>query len=227
MNKGQLIEEVAAQLGATRAAAERATMAVIRLLFRVSGGIRVEGLEHVPAAGPVIFAPNHGSYADPPALGAVLPRRCWYMAKELILGIPVFGAWCRSLLAYPVRVGGAVDREAVRLTEALLAAGEAVCIFPEGRVGEGRLQEMQPGVALIALRTGTPIVPVGLIGVHRMFPPPWSLPRFLRGGVTVRFGPPIQPAAAAGGGRRGQVEALSGRLRDALAALLSEPPAAG
>ncbi|HEX2998811.1 MAG TPA: lysophospholipid acyltransferase family protein, partial [Armatimonadota bacterium] len=126
-------------------------------LFRLFGRIQVEGGQYVPATGSVILAPNHQSLCDPPVVGAAVLRPLFFMAKEELFRIPLLGWQIRHLNAFPVR-RNAADRAALRHAEHLLAAGEAVVIFPEGYVSKtGEMQEFHSGVALIALRTGAPV----------------------------------------------------------------------
>lgn len=197
----------------------------VRAIFTVLGGWRVTGREHVPPTGGLLVASNHLSYADPPAVGLALPRRCWFMGKSEIFGVP-FLAWISRLhLAFPVR-REMVDRAAMRRVEELLQAGEAVCVYPEGHVSRtGRLLPLQPGAALFALRVGVPILPTVLINTGRAIVPPKCLPRFVKGGVQVRFGPVIRPEQApADLSRRQQAEWLTVEIDRALRALL--PPEA-
>ncbi|HEX6971434.1 MAG TPA: lysophospholipid acyltransferase family protein, partial [Limnochordia bacterium] len=138
---------------------------LLRLTFRV----RVEGLENLPRQGSLILAANHASYIDPPLLGAATPRRLYFMAKRELFTIPLFGALIRRFGAFPVR-RGALDRQAIRSALELLARGEAVVLFPEGtRHRSGGLLPGQQGVAMLASRSGAPIVPVGLVGTRRLF----------------------------------------------------------
>lgn len=196
----------------------------VRTLFSVLGGWKAEGREHVPPRGGVLIASNHVSYADPPAIGLAMPRRCWFMGKDLIFRIPVVKQLSRLHLAFPVRVDAAMDRAAIRFTEQLLQCGEAVCIYPEGHVSlDGRLAPLQGGVALIALRSGVPVVPAAITGAEKTIPPPRCIPHFARGGVRVRFGPPIDPRSApAHLSRREQAEWLTEEMHAAIARLL--PP---
>lgn len=190
------------------------TRVLVRSLFTLLGGWRVEGREHVPKTGGVLIAANHLSYADPPAVGLAMPRRCWFMGKDMLFRIPVLAPLCRLHLAYPVRVQAVMDRQAIRHTENLLKAGEAVCIYPEGHVSRNRkLAPLQSGLALIALRTGVPIVPTAVMGTEATFPLPYSIPHFARGGVRVRFGPALDPALApAGMNRREQADWLTAEI---------------
>lgn len=203
-------------------AAIRIAAVLSRALFTMLGGWRVEGREHVPASGGLLVASSHVSYSDPIVIGLAMPRRCWFMAKEPIFRVPVIGPVSRLFLAYPVKVGGAMDRAALRRTEHLLESGEAVCIYPEGHVTrDGALQPFQSGLALLALRTGVPVVPAVILGAGRVIPLPYCIPRYVRGGIRVLFGPAIQPSEApAGLSRREQADWLTERIREAVVGLL-------
>lgn len=159
--------------------------------FRVVGKLRVEGEKNVPHVGPVVLAPNHTSAADWPAVGVACPRELRWMAKADLFDVPVIGPFCRLFHSFPVHRGTA-DRAALRVAEQVLNEGHALVIFPEGAVSEtGELQPLKHGLALVALRTGARVVPVGISGTNRLLPYGQNLPRFVRDPVRVRFGPPI------------------------------------
>lgn len=159
-----------------------------RLLFRLAGGFEVGGLENIPEGG-ALLAANHISYADPPAVGCALPKRCYYFAKRQLFEIPLFGAFIRSVYAFPVNREG-TDRTAIRHAVGLLEAGEKVTIFPEGtRSPDGTLQEANTGAAFIAKLADAPMVPTALVGTDD-FLPRGSL--FIhRAKITVSFGEPV------------------------------------
>ncbi|MBI5706074.1 MAG: 1-acyl-sn-glycerol-3-phosphate acyltransferase [Armatimonadetes bacterium] len=145
------------------------------VLFKLTGGIRVVGQENVPFTGPLIVAPNHSSNLDPEAAAVCVGRQITFMAKAQLFKVPVLGQLIRSLGAFPVHRGTA-DTEALRLTYRLLGEGRAVLVFPEGTRGDGKqLLPVSRGIAMIAKRSGAPVLPVAIIGNHKKMPKgrPW------------------------------------------------------
>lgn len=150
--------------------------------FRIKGLV-TEGKENIPAEGAVIIAPNHKSNFDPPAIGVCSPRIIHYMAKEELFKNPVFAAVIRYFGTFPVK-RGSVDRAAIRQALAVLKSGEPLGIFPEGtRTHGNRIGRFHDGMASIALMTGTPVLPVAVLGTEH-------LPR-REGPLAVIFGKPI------------------------------------
>lgn len=169
------------------------------------GGLDVQGLGNVPRTGALIVAPNHLSDCDPFAVGVALPRPTYFMAKSELFDIPVIGRFISLLHGFPVR-RGKPDRHALHKAEDILKSGEALVIFPEGKLSEtGLLDELNPGVIMIAMRTGAPILPVGLVGTNRLVPYGELRPRRIEQPVEVRFGCPIPMDELTGGqsGRAG------------------------
>jgi 1-acyl-sn-glycerol-3-phosphate acyltransferase len=195
----------------------------LRLVFHLCGGFRVEGAEHVPSTGGVLLVANHVSYADPPALGAAAPRPTWFMAKEPLFRSPVLRWVLRIGRAFPVDQEG-IDRRALRRAHDLLMGGEVVIIFPEGGTSpSGELQPFFPGFAVIAQRAAVPVVPVALIGTNRVVPYDRLLPRTARGGVLVRFGPPLDLTGSAPGlDRRERLDWAVEHVRGAIAGMLGK-----
>lgn len=194
---------------------------LIRGLYRLFGGLRVVGLEHLPMDGPAILAPNHRSWADPPAIRISVAGRCWVMANDFLFRIPVLGTLIRFFGGFPVR-RGVLDKEAIRSAEAHLDAGDLVCVFPEGGTTiTGTLYPFEGGVALIAIRKNVPIVPVAIVGADRMLPQNSFIPRYTRGGITVTFGRPIHPSVIDGAlSRRERIDQLTHVLYESVASML-------
>jgi 1-acyl-sn-glycerol-3-phosphate acyltransferase len=126
----------------------------------------VVGREHVPMEGGIIVASNHLNNADPPAISLALPRLPTFMAKKEMFGWPILGPAFRAFGAFPVRRTEA-DLAALRQATELIEEGRMLIMFPEGtRSRTGGLTKAHPGTALIALRTGAPIVPVAVTGTE-------------------------------------------------------------
>ena len=204
----------------------RATCAVARILFRCFTSVRVEGLEHVPREGALIVASNHTSNADPPLIQAwlvpALGRPVHWMAKAEALDPPVIGWYFKQIGAFGIR-RGAADTEAFRLARRVLDEGRVLGAFPEGtRSYDGRLQAAKEGVALLALRTGAPVLPVGCVGTHDLWPRGRTLWRF-GGRVTLRVGEPFAvERRVLTDGRKETLEEVTDRLMRRIAALLPE-----
>jgi 1-acyl-sn-glycerol-3-phosphate acyltransferase len=139
---------------------------VAALLFPLLFKLRVEGAEHVPASGAVMLASNHAAWIDIPLLSFNVPRITHYMAKVELFAMPGIGTLVRLLGAFPVRRGEG-DRESLKTAVRLLKEGQIVNIFPEGHRSHGELIRGLPGVALIALMAGAPVVPVAIINSLR------------------------------------------------------------
>jgi hypothetical protein len=161
---------------------------------------------------------------------------------------PIMGQALRAYGGFGVRRGQA-DREAYRMSRAVLESGDWLGLAPEGtRSREATLGEPMPGVTLLATRSGAAVLPVGIAGSERTWPIGARRPRFGTS-VTVRFGPtldlrrqspsdpstedpppissptgpPSSPAAGTRADRRAGSDAASETLMRAIAALL--PPA--
>ncbi len=163
-----------------------------------TGGLRVIGRENIPQTGPVIIAPLHISHLDPPATACAMPnRRLRFMAKEeLFKGI--FGNLIAGLGAFPVHRGEG-DTEAIRKSIEMLNAGEALLIHPEGTRGDGiRMLPINKGVAMLAKRTGAPVVPVGIFGSDIVMPRGKAKKR--RHPIAISFGKPFTYTDVATGG---------------------------
>lgn len=162
-------------------------------IIRASGSsVEVEGLEHVRADSPQIFASNHQSWYDVFALAAVIPKRYRFVAKKELGYIPIFGqAW---KAAGHISVDRGDRAAAIRsLDEAgalLKQDNSSVVIFPEGtRSPTGDLLPFKKGAFMLALHTGVDIVPTAVLGTRRVQPKGgW---RVRPGRIIVRFGEPV------------------------------------
>ncbi|HUP54688.1 MAG TPA: lysophospholipid acyltransferase family protein [Methylomirabilota bacterium] len=169
-----------------------------RVFCRGMSRVTVEGaVDDIPREGPVIVTANHASNLDAVVLGSwLIPRigrRFQWLGKKELFDWPVVGWTAAHGGVHPVDRGGA-DVEAYRLAKRILDEGHVLFVFPEGtRSRDGALQQGRDGVASLALRTGAPIVPVGIAGSHRVWPRGQKLPK-PGGRVTVRVGSPFRLA---------------------------------
>ena len=184
---------------------------LVRLLYR----LRIRGVEaHVPDEGPALIVCNHVSYMDALILAASIPRPVRFVMYYRIFDIPVMSWIFRTARAIPIagaredpaRMQGAFDA-----VDAALAAGELVCIFPEGALTkDGRIAAFKSGVEKIMQRAAdagrpVPVVPMALRG---MWASMWSrrdsrlgrmrAPRRLRAGVEVVADAPLEGVVEAG-----------------------------
>jgi 1-acyl-sn-glycerol-3-phosphate acyltransferase len=189
--------------------------------FRLYCRMKVRGTEHIPADGPVILAANHRSMWDVPIHGVASPRPVTFMAKKELFKNPVLGWLWRVLGGFPVR-REISDIRAIDTALAVLERGEVLCLYPEGtRSLGGEMLPFLRGTAWIALRTGAPIVPSGLVGTGKVPAPGTKNPRFGKR-VRVNFGEPILVEREDDHRLRKQkTEVLTSRLLDAITSLSS------
>jgi 1-acyl-sn-glycerol-3-phosphate acyltransferase len=176
-------------------AARRVLAPIFRTLWRVE----VSGLEHVPATGGALFCPNHTSVIDSFFLPLVLPRPMMFVGKAEYMDDWKTKKLFPALGMIPIeRSGGSAAERALNAAARVLEAGKFFGIYPEGtRARDGRLHRGHTGPARLALRTGVPIVPVGMIGTRDVQPPEAKVPKpFKR--VQVRFGRPVDVGRYAG-----------------------------
>ena len=143
-------------------------MRVLRVLMWLITRFEITGLENIPASGPVVIIINHIAFLDPVMVFGSVPRRVVPMAKREAFDLPVWGLFMKVYGTIPVR-RGEVDTSAIKHALWFLRRGEIVLMAPEGT--RSRTHQMQPardGGTLLALRSGAPIVPIGVTGTHRV-----------------------------------------------------------
>lgn len=170
--------------------------------------VRVQGVDRIPRQGGLIVAPTHESFLDPMIVGAYLPRALRYMARRtLFVKVTEKGERRRTIASAFGRWAGVIeldregaDRDALKKSLAALAEGDAVLVFPEGtRSLDGNVREFRAGVALLALRSGAPVLPISIEGSRRVWPKGRGFPRMGAGPVRLVFGEPVtyeRPAKA-------------------------------
>ena len=202
----------------------RFTAVTIRALAACFTRLKVEGVEHIPSEGPVLVVANHASNADGLLLmGYVVPktgRQMRWLGKEEALRWPFFGWAMKKNGVFAVR-RGAGDLEAFRLARSVLDEGNVLTIFPEGsRSPDGAMREAKEGAAVLAVRSGAQIVPIGIANSHRF----WPRGKFPRPGhsITITIGEPFTLTLPKGGNRQESLHAASLELMRHVAELLPE-----
>jgi 1-acyl-sn-glycerol-3-phosphate acyltransferase len=187
---------------------------IVATICTVLWRTRVVGKENLPRDGGFLLAPSHRSMMDIPFAAVVTHRRIRFMGKKSLFSLPVIGAIFTWLGGFPVARDG-TDRKAVRESVEMLRAGEVLCVFPEGTRQNGpKIQPLQPGAAYLALRSGMPIIPIGMAGTEEILRASKTpIPRF--GRVVLVVGEPVLPEPLTGTlVSRDRVDALSARLGD-------------
>lgn len=192
------------------------TKRTLRPLYRVLFRVRVVGAANVPVRGGAILAPNHLSFFDTVALMFSLRRGTHFIGKAEYMD-----SWKTKYL-FPAMGMIPIERQAGRQAMAALDTaanalrrGELLVIYPEGtRSRDGYLHRGHTGVAELALATGAPIVPIGLVGTDRIQPIGARVPRPFRRAV-MRVGPPLRPADY-GGPKRRRRQQMTGDLMEAI-----------
>ena len=146
---------------------------VFSIYLRLFHRLKIHGADNIPKRKPFIICSNHINWKDPTTVGAAFPRsiNIRFMAKIELFKNP--------LLSYALKKAGAfpVDREnadygAIKKAYQLLNEKHVLGLFPEGsRSKDGSLQKAYNGAALIAVRSGVPIVPVAIKGPYKLFKP--------------------------------------------------------
>ncbi|MBE7559091.1 AMP-binding protein [bacterium] len=167
---------------------------VNRVIFRICYRLKVEGMENLGDAGPMVLAPNHVSFLDAPVVGASIPfKRLRGVYWAAWTGIVLSNAFLRGIS----RLAQVLPIEPERGAGSSLAFGayvlkerKTLIWFPEGhRSVSGRLTDFKPGLGMVLAAHPARVIPVRIAGAYEAWPPTRRWPR--TGRITVTFGGPI------------------------------------
>jgi 1-acyl-sn-glycerol-3-phosphate acyltransferase len=179
---------------------------------------RRRGAHNVPRSGAAIVVANHASFLDPAILGDACPRKVHFLIMRAMYDLRRFRWFYVGMESIPV---SADPQDALSLRRALraLRQGQVVGVFPEGhRRPDGSLGEGRLGAALLAARSGAPVIPVGIRGAYEAMPAKGIFPWPKR--IETVFGPPLRWEGGKPG--RAALAAFSERLMSAVGALARE-----
>ena len=166
---------------------------IVSLLSSLFLNRQVLGKENMPKDTACIIVANHVNLLDSPILGVSLGRKVYFMAKEELFHSRVFGWMAYQFGAFSV-AKGRLNRRAGRRALELLANGQTLIIYPEGRRSDdGKLGQGYSGAALLAVKSGVSIVPVGISGTKQLVGKKWF---FKRPKITLNIGQPFTLAAS-------------------------------
>lgn len=187
--------------------------------YRTLFGLKVVGREHLVTEGAVLVAANHESFLDPPLVGTLYRDEMYYLARKTLMTGPllkwIYLAW-NSIPVDQERP----DMTSLKTIIKLLSSGQRVLIFPEGeRSLDGTLGTAQPGVGLIAVKSGAVIQPVRIRGAREALPRGSGRVRFSQ--ISLHIGPPIRLTAAELAAAKGKdgYRQVADRIMDAVKAL--------
>jgi 1-acyl-sn-glycerol-3-phosphate acyltransferase len=201
---------------------QRIVLSALRNMLRVCCSWRVEGMENLPLTGPLVLVANHVHVLDPLLLCCSLPRWITFVAKEELFHSLFWGFWLRWAGSLPIQRGGKVGEKQRTLQGARKALGEGMILgmFPEGaRSHDGKLRKGRHGPAVIASKTDTAVLPVGISGTDKIHGISWP---WKRPPVVLTIGKPFRLPPSNRKITRSQMQLLTGRLMGEIAALL--PP---
>lgn len=152
---------------------------ILKIFFR----LKVEGLENIPQKTNFIVVANHSSFLDPVVIGVAIPKKIYWITLSSLYGI----LWLRWIMNKTQSIPtGSSSEKAIYL----LLKNRNVGLFPEGELSyDGKLREFRRGAALLALKSGRPILPCAILGTYEALPRGAKFPKFLP--LKIKLGKPI------------------------------------
>lgn len=152
---------------------------ILKLFFR----FKVEGLENIPKKTNFIVVANHESFLDPFVIAAAVPKKIHCLSSRFLYRLP----WLKWVLE---RLETLSTGSSSEIAIDYLMKDKIVGLFPEGGCSrDGKLREFRRGAALLAIKTGRPIVPCAILGTYEALPVTAKFPKFVP--IKVKIGKPV------------------------------------
>lgn len=183
--------------------------------------LEITGEENLPKHGPLMLVGNHFSFVDPASFVRVMPWEIEFVGGADMPHAPLHMRLLPLLWGYHPLYRGTGAKDSLRAAEGILKQGSVLGIFPEAGNWATVLRPARPGTAFLAVRTGAPLLPVGLVGMNDVFP---SLKRGRRAKIQVNIGKPFGPFKADGHGQklRAQLDEIGHDIMRHIAELLPQ-----
>lgn len=197
----------------------RVMQLLARLALKGLTDLEIEGRENLPKSGPLIMVGNHFSFIDPVAFISLAPWPLDFVGGAITPHAPKIVRFLPKLWGYLPVYRGTGSTYALKEAQKILHKGGVLGIFPEGGSWAQVLRKARPGAALLTAETGAPLLPVGLIGLPKVFP---SLRNFKRAQVKFKIGKPFGPFNISGSRyeRRRQLDDIGDEIMQKIADLL-------
>lgn len=189
--------------------------------FALLTELEITGQENLPPGGPLLVVGNHFSFIDPVCFVRLAPWPIEFLGGAHMPHAPGWARLIPLLWGYHPLYRGTGATDSLKTAVEILKRGGILAVFPEAGSWASVLRPARPGTALIATLSGAPILPVGLVGIHEVFP---SLARRRRARIRFNIGKPFGPFRAEGRGRerRAQLDEIGHEIMRRIAELL--PP---
>jgi 1-acyl-sn-glycerol-3-phosphate acyltransferase len=190
-------------------------------VFHMVTDLEITGAENLPKAGPLILVGNHFSFVDPASFVRVAPWEIEFLGGAETPHAPKISRILPMLWGYHPLYRGTGAKDSIRAAEGILKEGKVLAIFPEGGNWATVLRPARPGTAFLAVKTGAPLLPIGLVGMTEVIP---SLKRGRRAKIQVNIGKPFGPFNAHGHGQqlRDQLDEIGHEIMRHIAELLPQ-----
>lgn len=166
---------------------------LISFIYLLIMDLKIIGRENLPKSGPLIIVSNHFHFLDPVTFIRILPYPIEFLGGYRTPNAPGWTEVFRVLYGVLRVRRGASSRDSIKAAQSVLEQNGTLAIFPEGGSWATVLRPARPGTALLAVRTGAPILPIGIDGSTEVFK---SLAKAKRARVTVTIGKPYQAGSS-------------------------------